>query len=114
MLAERELNLGSRESLESALKYDPTVPLARMMLANVLEKEELAKEEGKRDAAVVARAAHSRRYELDRLPDHPKLWARAAEILRQLPEAQVGVGPKPITADEAADQADRRAKQLAP
>jgi hypothetical protein len=92
-------------------RFDPTVPLARMMLANVLEKEELAKEAGQRDAAVHARAAHWRRYDLYRLPnDDPQLWARAAEILRQLPEAPVGVGPQPITAAAAADECDRRAK----
>ena len=109
-VAERERDFGSRASLESALRYDPTVPLARMMLANVLEKEELAKEEGQRDAAVLARAAHWRRYDLDRLPkDDPKLWARAAEILRQLPEAHVGVGPKPITAATAAEEAANQA-----
>ncbi|MCY2991069.1 MAG: WD40 repeat domain-containing protein [Planctomycetota bacterium] len=117
-VAERERDFlpSSRASLGSALKYDPSVPLARMMLANVLEKEELAKEEDQRDAAVfarmLARAAHWRRYDLDRLPDDAKLWARAAEILRQLPEAQVGVGPKPITAAAAADQADHRAEEL--
>ena len=112
-VAERERDFGSRESLESALKYDTTVPLARMMLANVMEKEELAKEEGQHDAAVLARAAHWRRYDLDRLPyDDPKLWARAAEILRELPEAQVGVGPRPITAGEAANQAESKATAL--
>jgi hypothetical protein len=62
-----------------------------------------------RDAAVHARAAHWRRYDLDRLPDDPQFWARAAEILRQLPEARVGVGPKPITAAEAAEQAEQKA-----
>jgi hypothetical protein len=46
---------------------------------------------------------------LDRLPDDPQFWARAAEILRQLPEARVGVGPKPITAAEAAEQAEQKA-----
>ena len=106
----RERDFGSRESLESALRYNPTVPLARMMLANVLEKEELAMEEGQRAAAVLARAAHWRRYDLDRLPDDPKLWARAAEILRQLPEAQVGVGPKPTSATEEAEKVKRRAQ----
>jgi hypothetical protein len=55
-------------------------------------------------------AAHWRRYDLDRLPDDPQLWARAAEILRQLPEARVGVGPQPITAAAAADECERRAK----
>lgn len=112
-IAERERDFlpSSRESLESALRYDPTVPLARMMLANVLEKEELAKEAGQRDAAVLARAAHWRRYDLDRLPDDPQLWSRAAEILRDAPSgAMVGVGPQPITAASAADECDRRAK----
>ena len=75
-----------------------------------VEQAELAKEEGQRDKAVLARAAHWRRYDLDRLPDdQPKLWARAAEILRELPEAQVGVGSKPITAKEAAIEADKKA-----
>ena len=62
-IAERERDLlpSSRESLESALRCDPTVPLARMMLANVLEKEELAREAGQRNAVVHARAAHCRR-----------------------------------------------------
>ena len=90
--------------MESALQYDPTVPLARMMLANVWEKEEFAKNEGRRDPAVLARAAHWRRYDLDRLPNDPQLRKRAAEILLQLPASQVGVGPKPITAAEAAKQ----------
>ena len=30
------------------------------------------------------------------------LWSRAAEIFRELPDAIVGVGPKPLTAKEAA------------
>jgi hypothetical protein len=45
---------------------------------------------------------------LDRLPGDPQLWTRAAEILRRAPEAaMVGVGPQPITAAAAADQANR-------
>jgi hypothetical protein len=101
-VAENERDFNSIESLKSALDYDPTVPLARMMLANLLEKKEPAKAEGERDAAVLARAAHWRRYDLDRLPNDPKLRARAAEILMELPDAKVGVGPKPSTAAEAA------------
>ena len=111
-IAERERDFfpGSPESLESALRYDPTVPLARMMLANVLEQEELAKNTGQRDAAVLARAAHWRRYDLDRLPKiDPRLWARAAEILGQLPEASVGVGQQPFSAAVAAEQAKQKA-----
>ena len=74
------------------------------MLANVLEKEELANKEGTPDPAVLARAAHWRRYDLDRLPNDPHLRTRAAEILLQLPDSQVGVGPHPLTAAEAAKQ----------
>ena len=82
-----------------------------MMLANLLEKEELAKKEVPRDAAVLAQSAHWRRYDLDRLPkDDAKLWARAAEILRDAPEgAMVGVGPQPITVAAAAEQAEMKA-----
>jgi hypothetical protein len=82
------------------------------MFASVLEKEELAKEAGQRDAAVLAWAAHWRRYDLDRFPnDDPQFWARAAEILREAPEgAMVGVGPQPITASAAADECERGAK----
>lgn len=77
--------------------------------ANVAEREELTKEDGQRDRAVLARAAHWRRCDLARLPDDVKLRARAAEFLRQLPEAQAGVGPKPITAKEAVIEADKKA-----
>lgn len=50
---------------------------------------------------------------MDRLPKNDvKLWSRAAEILRELPEAQVGVGTSPITAAQAATQADRHAEEL--
>ncbi|MEO8498203.1 MAG: hypothetical protein ABI614_24320, partial [Planctomycetota bacterium] len=73
-----------------------------MILANVLEQKELAKEAGQRDAAVLARDAHWRRYDLDRLSADPKLWARAADILLELSAAKVGVGPKPTTCGEEA------------
>ena len=55
--------------------------------------------------------ARGRRYDLDRLPENdPKLWTRAAEILRELPEAFVGVGPQPTAAAEEAEMAERRAQ----
>lgn len=61
-------------------------------------------------AAVLARAAHWWRYDLDRLPkDDPVLWARAVQILRELP-GRVGVGPKPTSAAEEAVVAERRAQ----
>jgi hypothetical protein len=74
-----------------------------MMLANVLEKEELAKTV-QRDAVVLAQAAHWRRYDLDRLLDNPQLWARAAKLLMDpaLRDAKVGVGPKPTICLEEA------------
>jgi hypothetical protein len=37
------------------------------------------------------------------------LWAWAVEILRQLPEARVGVGLQPVTAKEAAEPAEKKA-----
>lgn len=49
---------------------------------------------------------------LDRWPDDPKPWTRAAEILRELSDAQVGVGPQPFTAAQAAEQAEREAAAL--
>jgi WD40 repeat protein len=95
-----------RKALESALQYDPTVPLARMLLANVLEQLESAKPDSDRDRGVFLRAAHWRRYDLDRLPNDPALRKRAAAILRELPDAQVGVGPKPTLAKDEADKLD--------
>ena len=94
--------MGARKVWKRHYSTIRTVPLARMMLANLWEKEELAKKEGTPDPAMLARAAHWRRYDLDRLPNDPHLRTRAAEILLQLPNSQVGVGP--ITAAEAAKQ----------
>jgi hypothetical protein len=66
-MAERERDFGSYEGPESALRYDTTVPLARLMLA---------KFEGN-----PVRAAFLRAYDLKRLPDDAGLWSRASEIL---------------------------------
>ena len=96
----------SQLALESALQYDTTVPLARLLLANVLERLERAEEEAKRDAGIFLHAAHLREYDLDRLPDDPSLRKRAAAILRELPDSQVGVGPKPTLAKDEADKLD--------
>lgn len=131
-VAESERDFGSVESVKAALQLDPTVPLARLSLANLIEKNERARVAkpgaripgGDRTAEAagevaqlpiqgdLARAAHYRRYDLDRLPEDADLWERAARILRELPDAQVGVGPKPIKASEAAAQADRRAAEI--
>jgi hypothetical protein len=66
-IAEQERDFGSKSSLESALRYDPTVPLARLLLA----KFEIAPR----------RAAFLRNYDLKRLPDNAAIWVRASSSL---------------------------------
>jgi WD40 repeat protein len=68
-IAERERDYGTKESLESALRYDPTVPLARLLLAKFEENPQ--------------RAGFLRDYDLQRLPDDAALWARAAKVLAE-------------------------------
>ncbi len=68
-IAERERDFGDRESLQVALRYDPTVPLARLLLAKFEENSQ--------------RAAFLRDYDLQRLPDDPALWSRAVEALHE-------------------------------
>ncbi|MDR3403246.1 MAG: protein kinase [Chthoniobacter sp.] len=87
-IAERERDFGSKESLESALRYDPTVPLARLMLANFEENPQ--------------RAAFLRNYDLKRLPDDPALWERAVRSLHDQKD------------DERARQALQKLEKLAP
>jgi hypothetical protein len=54
-IAARERDSGYEEGLESALRYDPTVPLAHLLLAEFEENPQ--------------RAAFLRAYALKRLPD---------------------------------------------
>lgn len=67
-MAERERDSGTQEGIESALRYDPSVPLAHLMLAKFVDVPE--------------RAAFLREYELKHLPDDAALWSRASVILR--------------------------------
>jgi WD40 repeat protein len=105
-IAERERDfssVGTMASLTSALEYDYTLPLTRLLLANALEKDNAAKEPEKQDATIPARAAHLRRYDLDSLPDDVTLWTRAARALIDASVgAMVGIGPKAVTAKAAA------------
>ena len=126
-IAERERDRGTRESLRDALNADFTVPLAHLLLARVMLREEA---EAKRhtdaeppDPGVIQQTAFLRRFDLDRLAaqeaEMPKdkaaaLWARAAEILLETPEAMVGVRPPPTTCREEARRAARRAIELDP
>ena len=87
-IAERERDFGSEESLESALRYDPTVPLARLMLAKFEENPQ--------------RAAFLRDYDLKRLPDDPALCDRAVRALHDQKD------------DERTRQALQKLEKLAP
>ena len=66
-LAERERDSGYKEGIESALRYDPSVPLAHVLLAKFEENPQ--------------RADFLRGYGLKLLPDDAILWARAAKSL---------------------------------
>jgi len=114
-IAERERDTLLREGLESALRYDTTVPLARLLLANCIEVEYAAKTDGESEAATSVKAAFLRRYDLDRLPDDAALWTRAAKALNDAPAgAMVGIGTKAITPAAAALQAAEKALALRP
>ncbi|HEY5891906.1 MAG TPA: hypothetical protein VIT91_01630 [Chthoniobacterales bacterium] len=122
-IAEREREFGSIESLRSALRYDPTLPLTRLLLANALEEKNEAKEPGARDLSVPQQAAFLRHYDLDLLSkaegrmnkgEAAALWARAAEILLQKPEVKVGIGVKTTLAKDEALKAAERALALDP
>jgi hypothetical protein len=80
--------LSGGESLESALRYDPTVPMARLMLAKFEKNPQ--------------RAAFLRDYELKRLPDDATLWNRAVISLHAQKD------------DERARQALQKLEKLAP
>ncbi|MES2466494.1 MAG: WD40 repeat domain-containing protein [Verrucomicrobiota bacterium] len=126
-IAERERDFdgnGTVDSLESALRYDPTVPLARLFLAAALEKADARKPAKARDPLLPQRAAFLRRYDLDALAKETgrmkheelaALWVRAANHLTDLPaDTKIGVGPKPTTAREESGKAARKALELVP
>ena len=71
----------ARESLESALRYDPTVPLARLALAGALERESAQKKPDERDPTLPQRAAFLREYDLKHMADDAGLWERAVRAL---------------------------------
>jgi WD40 repeat protein len=86
-IAERERDSEplSLEAIESALRYDPSVPLAHLLLAEVIQTKEARKPREKRDETKVMQAMHLRAYGLKLLPAADAgLWCRAAEsLLRQ-------------------------------
>ena len=113
-IAERERDFGTRASLDSAWRYDSTVPLTLLLAAELLEKENEALPEDLRDLSISDRLAFFRRYDLDRLPQDAGLWVRAAQILYKHPAARVGVGPASATALDEALKAARKSVKLAP
>lgn len=80
-IAERERDSGTREGLESALRYDPSVPLAHVLLAGILAREDAKKKAEKIDPAIAQQVAFLRRYGLGLLSKDAELQSRAAEIL---------------------------------
>jgi WD40 repeat protein len=82
---ERDWQPMSRDSIESALSYDPSVPLAHVLLAEVIEAEESRSPQDKREASKTNQARHLRTYGLKLLPAADAgIWCRAAEsLLRQ-------------------------------
>jgi hypothetical protein len=86
-IAERERDSEplSLKAIESALRYDPSVPLAHVLLAEVIQTKEARKPREKRDETKVMQAMHLRAYGLKLLPAaDAELWCRAAEsLLRQ-------------------------------
>lgn len=125
-IAERERDRDTRESLRNALNADFTVPLAHLLLAKALTREDAEKQRRGDlaiDPGVPQQAAFLRRFDLNRLAAEqgkmPKteaaaLWARAAMILLETPVGKVGVGPQSKTCREEAQAADRQAIELDP
>ncbi len=80
-VAERERDHGSKESLESALVYDSTVPLAHVLLAGMLVRENAARSAEAQDPGVPKRAGLLREHGLKLIPDDARLWERAVASL---------------------------------
>jgi WD40 repeat protein len=86
-IAERERDFGTKKGLESALWYDPAVPIARLLLA--------AYEEDPRWAAFL------RDYDLGRLPNDPALCVRASLSLsdQKQPAAAIRAAQRALQLD---------------
>lgn len=84
-LAERERDSMTREGLEASLRYDPTVPLSRLLLGEFVQYE----------------GAFLSDYDLKRLPDDAALWARASKSLlaQKLPEEALKAAQKAVKLD---------------
>jgi len=83
-IAERGINEGTKEGLISAILYDSTAPLERLLIARYEEKP--------------ASASFLQQYELRHLPPDGALWARAAIILldQQAPQLALEAARKAV------------------
>ncbi len=80
-MAMQERDSGPLSGAQSALCYDPTVPLARLLIARGMERINANRTPPERDTAVAQRVEFLRRYDIDRLPDDPSILLRASSIL---------------------------------
>jgi WD40 repeat protein len=74
-IAEHERDNETEEALQSALQYDPTVPLGHLILARFDPLQVAGRESDVRHKDFL------REFDLARLPDDPALWLRAANEL---------------------------------
>ncbi len=82
-LAERERDFGSPTSLESALRFDPSVPLAHLLLAGAYMGENISRRTTLRGSFSPQRIAFLREFDLQHLPDDAALWERAIRALHE-------------------------------
>jgi tetratricopeptide (TPR) repeat protein len=75
-----------------AIAYDPSVPLAHLMLASFETDEK--------------RASFLRKFELDHLPHDTELWSQAAEILTQQKEPKLAIQAANEALELAPESAD--------
>ena len=91
-IAERERDSGTTSGLESALRYDPTVPLGHILLAGALLRDDAGKKVAERDPKAAQRAAFLRTFGLKLLPEDSGLWARAAASLFEQRDYTLALG----------------------
>jgi hypothetical protein len=97
-IAERERDVGTQASLESALRYDASVPLVRLLLAGFEEN--------------ATRAAFLRDYDLKRLPDDAQLWFRAVRALADQKDSDRARGALKKLGDISPEQAQALTTEL--
>jgi len=112
-LAQYQLAFGYFDKLQTALRYDTTLPIARLLLANSREKTELAKRKDEQNASVFAQCSWMRHFDLAHLPDDADKWLQAAIALNNAPPgARTGVGSLAVSVVEDAVKVSQKALDL--